>query len=260
MNHKALIFDLDGTAMQSVPSAVPSQRFIDAIKNASTFMIFSCATGRNWPFARKAIQSIPLSFPCIISAGTQIINPITEKIIWQKNIETEDSESVLEIVKHHPYRVDLNDEMPDPKGEHDIVMTKESLYLINIKAVAESKADIIEKEINKIKGVACIKAMSQTYGFFDLHVTHRDATKENAIHKLCGLLGFKPEDVIGVGDGYNDIHLFNAVGYKIAMGNAVSDLKAQADLVIDSIDNDGLAKFIESMSDRLKTVDNKGGV
>jgi hydroxymethylpyrimidine pyrophosphatase-like HAD family hydrolase len=34
------------------------------------------------------------------------------------------------------------------------------------------------------------------------------------------------------------------IGYKVAMENAIDDLKEASDLVIDSVDNDGLAKFI----------------
>jgi hydroxymethylpyrimidine pyrophosphatase-like HAD family hydrolase len=50
-----------------------------------------------------------------------------------------------------------------------------------------------------------------------------------------------------IGDANNDIHLFKGVGYKVAMGNATDQLKAEADEVIDSVDDDGLAYFIERL-------------
>jgi hydroxymethylpyrimidine pyrophosphatase-like HAD family hydrolase len=82
-------------------------------------------------------------------------------------------------------------------------------------------------------------------GGIDLHITNSQSTKEHAVIELCKMLGVNPANVAGVGDGHNDIHLFNSVGHKIAMGNAVADLKAVADQVIACLDEDGLAKFIE---------------
>lgn len=51
--------------------------------------------------------------------------------------------------------------------------------------------------------------------------------------------------MIGVGDGYNDYPMLEACGLKVAMGNAVDELKVIADIVAPSIEQDGLAKVIE---------------
>lgn len=53
--------------------------------------------------------------------------------------------------------------------------------------------------------------------------------------------------MIGIGDGANDIHLFNAVGLKVAMGNAVPSLKEKADIVIGHVTDDGLAQYFEDL-------------
>jgi peptidyl-prolyl cis-trans isomerase B (cyclophilin B) len=51
-----------------------------------------------------------------------------------------------------------------------------------------------------------------------------------------------------VGDGHNDIELFRAVGRKIAMGNAVPELKEAADEVIGDIAQDSFAEFLEGIN------------
>ncbi|MBI5122562.1 HAD family phosphatase [Candidatus Roizmanbacteria bacterium] len=246
MKYRAVIFDLDGTAMHSIPTGIPSIRLIQAIAMHKTIH-FSCATGRNWSFAKKAVQSLNLTSPCIISAGTQIINPQTEKILWQKTIEKNDVKRVLKVIQHYSYHVDINDELPDSTRVRKDCAFEKPLYLINIKTVPKGASDVLCKKINNILGMICIKAISQTKGYFDLHITHKDATKENAVNKFRLLLGLEKKDTIGIGDGHNDIHLFNAVGFKIAMGNAVLELKDQANLVIDTVNNDGLARFIEGL-------------
>ena len=48
-----------------------------------------------------------------------------------------------------------------------------------------------------------------------------------------------------VGDGYNDFPLLLAGGLKVAMGNAVSDLKKIADYIAPTVDEDGVATVIE---------------
>ena len=88
---------------------------------------------------------------------------------------------------------------------------------------------------------------AQKPGTKDIHILNREATKEHAVAELLKLIGIEKENTIGVGDGHNDIHLFNAVEKKVAMGNAVDGLKSQANLVIESVTDDGLATYFESL-------------
>ena len=58
-------------------------------------------------------------------------------------------------------------------------------------------------------------------------------------------LGINTHEIIGVGDGYNDFPLLMACGLKVAMGNAVEDLKAIADYIAPSVEEDGVADVID---------------
>ena len=42
------------------------------------------------------------------------------------------------------------------------------------------------------------------------------------------------------GDGPNDMEIFDYVGLKIAMGNAVPELKEKADFVTKTVEEDGI--------------------
>jgi hydroxymethylpyrimidine pyrophosphatase-like HAD family hydrolase len=44
--------------------------------------------------------------------------------------------------------------------------------------------------------------------------------------------------------GYNDFHIFNAVGKKVAVANAVPELKALADEVIDDVTSDPVTRYL----------------
>ncbi|MCD7834248.1 MAG: HAD hydrolase family protein [Lachnospiraceae bacterium] len=72
----------------------------------------------------------------------------------------------------------------------------------------------------------------------------RDASKENALSELSSYLEIDPGQVACIGDGENDLSLFQAAGIKFAMGNAVPDLKAAADMILPSNKDDGVAYAI----------------
>ena len=53
--------------------------------------------------------------------------------------------------------------------------------------------------------------------------------------------------MIAFGDGYNDASMLAYAGRSVAMANGVEELKAQADEVTASLDEDGIALTVERM-------------
>ena len=70
-------------------------------------------------------------------------------------------------------------------------------------------------------------------------------SKKNAIQILAKELGIKQEEIIVMGDGGNDISMFECAGLKIAMENAEKYLKEKADFVTTSNNENGVAKAIQ---------------
>jgi Cof subfamily protein (haloacid dehalogenase superfamily) len=64
--------------------------------------------------------------------------------------------------------------------------------------------------------------------------------KATAIEALLTHLGLPKERTIAIGDGLNDLEMFDYCAVGIAMGNAKEELKAVADHVTSSVDEDGL--------------------
>ena len=73
-------------------------------------------------------------------------------------------------------------------------------------------------------------------------------SKGTALRFLCKNLGIHPEETIAFGDGENDISLLQAAGLSVAMGNAAEEVKACADVVTASNDEDGIALCIQSLT------------
>jgi hydroxymethylpyrimidine pyrophosphatase-like HAD family hydrolase len=110
MKNKAIIFDIDGTAIDSPSQKIPSDRLIKAVRQIETEYFVCAATGRVWSFAEPVIRGLSLTDPCIISGGTQICNPANGDIMWQYDVDKADMNAVLAITKGYPdYKVLYND-------------------------------------------------------------------------------------------------------------------------------------------------------
>ena len=78
-----------------------------------------------------------------------------------------------------------------------------------------------------------------------IEVMARGVNKADAIAGLLERLGLEREDTIACGDGLNDLSMLRYAGLGVAMGNAQQSVKAAADVVTGSNDEDGLVPVIE---------------
>jgi hydroxymethylpyrimidine pyrophosphatase-like HAD family hydrolase len=61
---------------------------------------------------------------------------------------------------------------------------------------------------------------------------------------VCEKLSVRQADVLAVGDGHNDLEMLAWAGRGVAMGQAPDDVKAIADDVCGTVDEDGLAHVL----------------
>ena len=85
-------------------------------------------------------------------------------------------------------------------------------------------------------------ARSQPYY---LDITHPLANKGAAFSEIANLLGVPLSEIAAIGDGSNDVAMFERSGLSIAMGNASPQVQQAADFVTDSNSEDGFANAIE---------------
>lgn len=71
-----------------------------------------------------------------------------------------------------------------------------------------------------------------------------EATKGKALSELAKHLGIRKEEIACIGDGENDLPMFRAAGFRMAMGNAVPDLKKHADVILPANYQNGAAEGI----------------
>ncbi|VVT19957.1 Hydrolase Cof [Sphingomonas sp. EC-HK361] len=102
---------------------------------------------------------------------------------------------------------------------------------------------LAEKAVARFGDQATI-VQSQTYY---LDVTARAANKGDGVAALCDAIGVPLGDTTVIGDQANDVAMFERAGRAIAMGNAPDAVKARAQSVTASNDEDGVAHAIDTM-------------
>jgi Cof subfamily protein (haloacid dehalogenase superfamily) len=80
---------------------------------------------------------------------------------------------------------------------------------------------------------------------FLMQIMHKDATKAKAVSALAHTWSVAPSEIVAFGDDLNDIDMLTHFGIGVAMGNALDEVKAVADYICDTNENDGIAKWVE---------------
>ena len=100
----------------------------------------------------------------------------------------------------------------------------------------------IEAELQAALGDTAAATRSQRYY---LDVTHPQANKGVGVQRLAVLMGVPMNEIAVIGDGGNDVEMFQQSSLSIAMGNASDEVKKHAHFVTGSNDEDGFADAVE---------------
>ncbi|MBI4065286.1 HAD-IIB family hydrolase [Candidatus Gottesmanbacteria bacterium] len=245
MKYKALFLDLDGTTVPNRADGMPSEKVRNAIHKAKSKVFVCVATSRPLPYAKLVLDHLDIRGLCSVNDATQIYDPVKKKIIQTIYLRQNDVPKIVDIFSQHNTTLLMSDGLV----EHTYDLSKkprEGICVLGVADISEELTDTLTHQLTNISTIAVHKVFSwQKKGFFWIGVTNATATKLHGIVTIAKMLSLKTEDTIGVGDGYNDYPLLSACGLKVAMGNAVPELKAIADFIAPTDEEDGVATVIE---------------
>ena len=108
--------------------------------------------------------------------------------------------------------------------------------------------DVLEAELKpRFEGRLFI---SKSLPYF-LEFAHPDVSKGSGLAFVADRLGFGAEEAVACGDGENDRELLDWAGFGVAVANAHEDVLERADLVIPSVQEEGVAALLEAYLDSL---------
>ena len=267
---KLIALDLDGTLFNNQSQI--SRENIKAIKEATAAGInVVISTGR--PFGGLPFEAIK-GTGAITANGSAIYEIDTQKCLYENCLSDETAFSIIDYLMtkrvhmdafingcgYSPYKCleDAKDlKMPPSIKEYimttrkrvnDITeMMRENNYhmqkmTINFPKDADDNYYCRDEVFEHLKKIPEITLVSGGYG--NLEFTKAGVDKGVALHKLAQILNIAANETMAVGDTENDMAIVKAAHIGVAMGNATDELKAQADYVTDTNENDGVAKAI----------------
>ena len=261
MNYKMIAIDLDNTLLTSEKNI--DQETIDLIKKvdeAGKKVIL--ATGRMFEAAINFLEELELDTPLITYNGALIKNKNRE-VIQENLISDELTKEVVEFAEdfglhiqyysegNYYYRWENNyaREYGGITGLTGIEtrvklqnhIEKPALKLLVIEE-EEKRREYFKKELYKYyKHRLSISSSMETY----IEITASNVNKGRALVDLADSYNILPEEIIAVGDGYNDLPMLEMAGLGVAMENASEKVRAKADRITQSNDDQGVAKVLE---------------
>lgn len=263
MTYKMIVLDLDDTLLRDDHTISPRTK--EALMTAQEKGVkVVLASGRPTFGMRNVAKELLLeeygSFILSFN-GAKIINCKTNEEIFSSTLSPEIVHNLFEISKTedvwiHTYIGDdivTEENNPYTKIEGEITgmpiievddfktAVKEPVVKVLMNKEAERLVEVEKKLQKQLEGQLSVMRSK----LFFLEFTEHGVTKGTSLNQLIQKLGIKREEVIAMGDSYNDQAMIEFAGLGVAMGNAPDDIKEIANYVTDTNMNDGVAKVVE---------------
>ena len=255
-----LLADVDGTLVNEDKDLTP--RAIAAVHALAAHGIrFAVTSGR--PPRGMAMLTGPLTLETPLAGfnGGAFVHPDLTSIA-ARTLSKETAETTLKVIAEHGIDAWIynGDDwlILDPKGPHvarergtvefdPVVVDSFDGHLDSVAKIVgvSDDHDAVEEcegALQAALGDAASAVRSQPY-YVD--ITDRDANKGAVVRFLSDRLGIPVAEIATIGDMANDLLMFDASGFSIAMGNADDEVKERADAITASNKEDGFAEAVE---------------
>lgn len=257
---KIIFFDIDGTLVSFKTHKIP-QSTIEAINNVREKGIkVWIATGRPLPFINNLDD---LEYDGIISATGAHCQTREGEVVFSQPVDKNDIENM--IARQHKTGITVayagNDKaiITAPDGIPAVV--SEVFQLLDIEEPTlhepEEALDFDVMEVIAFFGMNEHKEIMQNVlshcndarwhpAFADC--VAKGVNKASGIDRVIQYYGFDISETMAFGDGGNDIAMLQHAATGVAMGNASDEVKAAADIVTTSVDEDGVANILNNLA------------
>ncbi|HXK75795.1 MAG TPA: Cof-type HAD-IIB family hydrolase [Bacteroidaceae bacterium] len=264
MDYKLLVLDLDGTLTNSKKEITP-QTLDVLLELQESGMKIALASGRPLYGITPLAEQLKLShYGGYILAfnGGHVVDCRTKEIIHAQRLEQDlmpwlyglASQSDTTILTYDGPNI-VTETPEDQYVQHEVFLTKMTLKKVESFAdyvsynpekcmiVGEpDKLPALENIINQEAGHKMAAYRSEP---FFLELVPKGIDKALSLERLLKHISLTPDQMVAVGDGYNDLSMIKYAGLGVAMGNAQDVVKEAAQVVTLSNEEDGVAYLIK---------------
>jgi Cof subfamily protein (haloacid dehalogenase superfamily) len=261
---RAVAMDLDGTVLDE--TFQPSARTAEAVARAEAAGI-ACliATGRMFVSARRIAEKLDIRRPLVCYQGALVGDPITGEVLVHRPIEAPLAREILSAMpEEHARRSNLYVDDELYVWEENAATLRYSQVAGVPMHVVGNLARWIERSTTKIVTVgtpesmdALRDAMQPRFGSrafvakslpYFLEFAAPGVSKASGLALVADLLGFTADEAVAVGDAENDREMLDWARWGLAVANADERLIGEADAVIPSVHEDGVAQLLEALA------------
>jgi len=263
MQYKLVAIDLDDTLLSDDLRISPQT--IEAIREAvKRGVIVTLATGRMYQSAVQFAEEIGLDVPIITYQGAYVKNIFSKEVVYERRMPLESSITLINRLRASgkTFQIYLNDELYAEKYNQkvqkyctvtkvnyhvveDLIETITTLNVTPLKILVIDEPDEIKKmlkEYNELyNGEINITISKPTF----LEFSHLEATKGQAIKHMAMQNGIAMEEVIAIGDSYNDRDMIELAGLGVCMENGNPDIQAIADYITKTNNDHGVYEVLQ---------------
>lgn len=266
---KMIGMDLDGTLLTTQKTLLPYTRKI--LRRAiDQGMIVLPVTGRPFSGLPEEIVHFPGMRYAVTANGGRILDIGQKKVLYEKLLPADTAFEILKIFEQYDtlreiYYDGIGFAQEDALHNisHYIESPPMAEYIVTTrKPVSDVHAKFVEtnRPVDKIQALFATQedkyaALEELQKIPDLEITGaleknieinpKGVHKGKAMITLGEFLGISREEMMAFGDGSNDTRMLREVGIGVAMENGTDEVKAAADYITMSNDEEGVARFIE---------------
>ncbi|HJG67250.1 Cof-type HAD-IIB family hydrolase [Staphylococcus cohnii] len=265
MGYKLIVMDMDDTLMTSDNEvSAETAKYLMNIQAQGYKVVLASGrpTDGMMPTAKHLKLDQYKSYVISYNGG-KTVNVSDEKAEVSRTVSKSDFDSIVDFCRAHSlFVLTYQDGYILYEGEHEYMNIESELTGLPMKQVDDLKA-YIQQDVPKVMGIDYVPNITSIRNNLDGHFNEnidvttskpfflefmaQGVSKGNAITELCQKLDINLSQVIGFGDSSNDISMLKVVGKAVAMGNANDDVKAVADEVTLTNDNDGIPHTLKSL-------------
>lgn len=262
MTIRLVAMDLDDTLLRDDWTLSP--RVVDAIQKARKKGVkVTLATGRMAISTRPYVQQLGLDVPVITYHGALVQQVLSGEILFRRVIPSALASEIVQDVLERGFHAqiylrdrvivqELNKWSQEYARIASVAIEQEDLVTLlaqepegveKILLMAdEQDLDRLAPELNERFGDRVHLAKSKA---FFLEMTDIAVNKGVALAALADRFGIAQEEIMAIGDSFNDLEMIKYAGLGVAMGNARPEIQALADVVTATNEEDGVAEAIE---------------
>lgn len=256
--YKLVAIDLDDTLLRGDLSI--SEGNIRAIRQAIgqgvTVMI---ATGRMYASALPFAKQLELDVPLITYQGALVKTSVSGEVLYEKLLDAQTAFAAIRIGREHGVHMQAYSQdrlYAQEANEHADAYTRLSRVPYHVRDLMDVSAEGVPKLLYagepefldrfapKVREALGNRANVFKSKPYFLEVTHPEATKGQALDYVVRRMGIARENVMAIGDSYNDIDMLEYAGLGIAMANAPEAIRRKADYVTGHHEQDGVAEAL----------------